>query len=198
VLVFAADIFLVHSSCSEKKEVTLDELKGYAVNPANGLIQILDNGNYSFELVYRPKELLIAQEAGTNDVSRWDSIASELSRYDYFVLRISRNHREAEAELAADPASYMRLINYLNGGIAGDISMSVDGETLNVSDALFTPGYGSSNSSSILLVFDSHLTARESDSKIVFNDTQFDPGRHEFNFRFSSVQAVPTLSRRAR
>lgn len=166
------------------------------MDPTNGLIQTAGDNNFNFEVIYRPKDLIIEQNVGDHQGAMWDSMAAQLRTYDYFIMRISKSKKEVETFFAGDPASYMKVMNYLNGVIANDIFMIVDNETVRVSDALFAPAYGMSEASSVLITFNSNLAGRKADFKIVFMDSQFGTGRHEFSFEFASIQAIPKLAKR--
>lgn len=191
---FSLVLLLLLASCGKQK-VSLAELKKYAVDPTNGLVQTINHNEYFFEVIYRPKDLITEQNAGTGHGSSWDSTAAQLSDYDYFVFKISKNKNELEANFAGNPLAYSQVVNYLNGGIARDIFLIVDDETINAQDALFSPAYGTATFSSILVTFNSALAFRKRDFEIVFEDTQFATGRHVFSFDFASLDAIPELKR---
>jgi hypothetical protein len=185
---------IVTVACDGRQQLSLSELKTYPLDPANGLVQTVGNNGFNFEMIYRPKDLIIEQNVGIQRGPLWDSLAAQLKTYDYFVLRISRDRKEVETFFAGDPASYSGVVNYLNGAIANDITMYVGDETMPVSDALFAPSYGMSDASSIMLTFNSNLLDRKSDFTIVFEDSKFGTGRHEFSFEFASIDEIPQLA----
>ena len=179
-------------SCGERR-LSLTELKAYATEPAHGLIQRSERDGITFELIYRPKELIVQQNVESINDPQWDSVASQLKSFDYFVMRISKDKREIEASFAGDPSSYTKVTNYLNGTIGGDLSLVVDNETIKTSEVLFSPTYGMAGASSILVVFNSELADRDSDFTVVLNDTQFGTGRHEFDFEAQAIHSIPRI-----
>jgi hypothetical protein len=183
---------LVIISCRERR-LSLPELKAYATEPAHGLIQRSEHDGIIFELIYRPKELIVQQNVENTEDPLWDSVAAQLTSFDYFIMRISKNKREIEASFAGDPSTYTKVTNYLNGTIGGDLSLVVDNETVKTSEVLFSPAYGMASASSILVVFNSNLASRNSDFTVVLKDTQFGTGRHEFDFEIEAIHSIPQV-----
>lgn len=189
---FLFGVVLICASCVEKRKVSLSELKAFPLDPDNGLIKRSESGDMIIEMIYRPKDLVIKQIVSDN-LALWDSISMQLENYDYFVLRISKNSKAVEAYHAGVPGLYAAIVDYLNEDISSDITMFVGNKELKVSDALFSPAYGMENASSVLLIFESNLSGRKEDFRIVFEDSQLGSGRHEFDFDFSYLQKTPQL-----
>jgi hypothetical protein len=182
-------------SCDARREMNLSELRSYVHDPNNGLNKKSQSGDVLIELIYRPKDIVIAQFAEGDEQNMWDSIASGLKGYDYFLIRFSQRNKEIETNYAANSLAYVKAVDYLSGGISKDIKMSVDNEVIGVSDVMFSPSYGMTSASSVLLVFQSDLETRQSDFRMVFDDTQFGSGSHEFRFNYDAIRKLPHLGR---
>lgn len=191
---YALGVVILLASCSQKKEIPLQELKAYPSNPESGLWKIYEEGDIKIEMQYKPKDLIIEQNGGLTGSAVWDSVAKELCSYDYFVMRISKNNKEFESNYAGDP-SYVNIVNYLSTSMAKDIWLAIGREEIKPTDVMFVPSYGMSHASTVMLVFQSNLYNRKEDFKVVFNDSALGTGRHEFPFKFDALEDIPALER---
>jgi hypothetical protein len=188
-LIFSALLLL---SCNPKP-LSREALNAYVLDVENGLRKIIEKNGVKLDLSYRPKDLVIAQEVASNDPDQWKAVSLRLDSLDYFILRLSRNGKEIETSYAGVPAAYTSVISYLSDGIAHDIQLKVQGQVIPLESVAFVPSFGSSNTTSLLLIFKSNLKTRSGDILLIFNDQKFGTGLNEFSFENQPVKNVPGL-----
>lgn len=188
-------VSILFLGCSGKiQHVSEKELKAYVTDPRNGLLKSTVTGGTVIEVIYRPRDLIIAQNAGTGMVL-WMEEERKLDSLDYFVLRLSRNGGEIQSALASDAVKFNRAIAYLSGGIQNDIYLLSGSVTFAPEQVIFVPTFGSAGATSVMLVFRSSLSARSGDFSIVFEDAVFGTGSNEFVFSSDRIRSVPRLKR---
>jgi hypothetical protein len=183
-------VLLVCIGCG--KVATKQELQQYLRADENGLIHRRETAGTLIEIIYKPKDLVIAQEVGS-DGKRWSEIERELDSLDYFVLKLSRNNQEIENSLAGDPGRFTRAVSYLAGEMSADVSLQIEGEKLDVEDMIYVQTFGSASGSNILFVFKSALEKRDEDFSFVFDDAMFGTGRSQFDFEIEKINDIPKL-----
>jgi hypothetical protein len=194
-LLFFLLAFLI-CSCEPHSYLPMDQLKSYPLNKENGLYQSAQVGAILIEVIYRPKDLIIAQEVDViNDDTQWVAQERRLDSVDYFVLRLSRSGDEIENMYAGREARYQQVISYLSGGIGSDLSLKRGNETIEIEGLAFAPTFGGSNASSVLMIFKSYLSKVERDFSVEFNDSQFGTGLNSFRFKAKAIGSCPKLRR---
>ena len=181
--------------CGEEK-VSADELRAFALDEGNGLLQRIEKGESRLEVIYHPKELVLLQEISGRVLSnkQLDSIRHELQAYDYFLFKLSRNGREIVSSYANDRLAYKKAINYLSYRISADIALVNNDENIAVEDFSYSQTFGSATSTTLLIAFKSSLRDREGSLSFVFNDSFFNTGLSEFQFNVDDIRAVPNVN----
>lgn len=186
-------VSILFLGCSDHvRYLSKEELNSYVMNPENGLLKRVTKERTVFELVYRPKDQVIGQTAGT-DGALWVEEQERVDSLDYFILRLSRDSKEIENHLAGDVAGFNRAIAYLSGGISSDIRMMLGNEVLLPEQSVYVPTFGSTGVTSIMLVFKSSLHTRKGAFTVVFDDTLIGTGTSEFSFSCSHIRNIPRL-----
>jgi len=185
-------LVLIFFGCQRQRQVSIDELKAYASNSESGLLKSATMGDIKIELVYRPKELILIQEAAPG-TTEWSTLLTRLDSLDYFVLRLSRNGKEIEENYNKNVERFERIMTYLGEGISGDIVLLSGEERIEPEQLLYVPSFGSSDATSILIVFKSYLSKRDGKFKVIFNGTALRMGSHEFEYAIRSIKALPSL-----
>lgn len=175
--------------------VSVDELRAYSLNESNGLLQRVDNGNSVVEVIYHPKDLVFIQEISGRSLSKeqFDSIRNGIQVYDYFLLKLSKNGQEIVNSYTNDRIAYNKAINYLSYGISADIVLVNNNESIDVEDFSYSQTFGSSSSSTLLVVFKSSLQDRLGRVLFIFNDNFFNTGVSEFQFKTEDIRAIPIV-----
>jgi hypothetical protein len=192
----AAQIFLlVFLAACGQKQLTLsqEELMKYVLNPENGLSTTIDKEGVKLQVHYRPKDLIVLQNLTQSSKAEIDSIRNSLSEYDYFILGLSRDGREIETAYAGDQAKYTSVVQYLGAGVSENIHLINERDTVALYEALYIPHYGSSNMTSILLIFKGGVVKDDDRIKIVFDDPVFGTGKTEFDFEVNKLTRAPNI-----
>lgn len=184
--------FLLLSCSGQAQRVTEEELNAYVRDPENGLLKRITNERTVLELVYRPKDQVIAQTVGM-DGALWGEEQKRLDSLDYFILRLSYDGKEIVNRLAGDTGRFNQAIAYLSAGISNNIRMMFGTEILRPEQSVYVPTFGSAGAASIMLVFKSSLHARKGPFTIVFDDKVLGTGRSEFNFSCRHISKIPRL-----
>jgi hypothetical protein len=180
-------------SCTGRKVVTEQELKQYVFNPENGMIKTIDKNGVRLEASYRPSELMIARQLDAQFSAEKKSVTIDnFLRLSYFILRLSKGGREVESYFAGGP-EYLEVEQYLSGGIAKDLRLITDNDTLEPEDILYSKMYGSADATAIMAVFKTDVFKASGDVTLVYDDTKFDLGHNEFVFDYAQLKKLPTL-----
>jgi hypothetical protein len=182
-------------SCNGKKYLSPEALKQYPLDPENGLYKAEEKNGVKLEMIYRPKDLIIAQEVEGDDPTQWKVVEEKLDTFDYFIFRLSKNGKEIQNEYASDPVIFSQVVNYLSNNMIHDLKLKVDDDTLSLANMVYVPTFGASNSSNILLIFPSSLKKQNEDFSITFNDPLFDTGVTDFQFEINDIKKTPYLKR---
>lgn len=192
--VFAIGVVLV--SCGGPKTVSIDELKGFIQEPEHGLIQTIAMNGITLEVLYRPKDFVIAQDIDSDEEKEWLKAREKLDSLDYFVLKISRSGEEVQNKFAGNQSRFDNAINYLSNGIQEDVSIVEDGgKVFEAESTSFAPTFGISDGTRVLLVFKTFLQEDPRDFIITFDDGMFGSGRSEFRFEGDNIEKVPIVAR---
>jgi hypothetical protein len=182
------------SSCTHMGST--NDLLNYALDPKNGLHQKEEKNGILVEVLYKPTQLIVAQEIKGQSLrlSQVDSIQRYFSEFDYFLLRLSRNGKEIETAFAGDQSKFNEANSYLSFEMAKDVRLIWERDTISTKDFIHTRTFGSSPSSDILFVFKSRLRDRNGSVKFIFDDRLFDSGRSEFDFAVSDIKSIPSIT----
>ncbi len=178
--------------CGELDRLPASELNAYVLEVDNGLRKSLQRRGFRIELSYRPKDFIIHEQLDSVDGS-WADWETKLDQLDYFVIRLSKDGRGIEEFLTADSEAYNKALNYFSGGIDKDLTLIVGEENISLEGSVYTPAFGSSAATVILLAFRSNLLRKSGNFSIRLNDSTLGIGDFEFNFKVSDVKKIPRL-----
>ena len=177
-----------------RKSITDKELLDYALDADNGLLQREEKSNTVLEMYYKPKELVMKQELlGISDAKTIADVTARFDSLDYFVLRLARAGKEIETSYASDPQRFNDVINYLSYYMAEDLSLINDRDTVPVLDIVYVRGFGATDATSVMAVFNSKLKTKDGIAKVVFNDQKLGTGLNEFEFNTDDIKNIPSL-----
>lgn len=187
---------LIMVTCStERTPLSESELMAYVMNPGNGTIVSQERDGITFDMIYRPKDMVIASQVD-DDPDRWKEEERRLDSLDYFVLRISRDGEEIQNSFAGNEAKFNSAISWLGGRIANDLYLVTDRkEHIPPDQTVFVPSFGMAKATSVLIVFRSALSQRKGKHSIVLRDSEFGTGMYEFSFDSENIRSIPRLQR---
>ena len=170
------------------------DMKKYPNDPANGLMQRVEKGEFLLEMCYRPKDLIVSQDLDDpKDITRRKETLQRLDSMDYFVLRLSRDGHEIETDFATDDERFNEVINYLSFYISRDIFMVHEKDTIRLADLGYARTFGSDRATSLLAVFKSNLKSKKGNTSIYFDDAMLGTGLSEFEFKIKDIKDIPQL-----
>lgn len=190
-------LFLMLSlmACQEKKIVSEQELKDYVLDPENGLRKQREKNGVDLEVIYRPSELIMAQQLdGINDKEERVKTIKSFDSLTYFVLKLSRKGQEIENAYVSDEAKFVQVINYLSSSIGSNIYLLHESDTIHALDAVYTRMFGSATATSVMTVFDTDLEKKSGTVKFYLDDTGLGLGKNEFVFDISDIKKAPTIN----
>jgi hypothetical protein len=169
------------------------DLKAYALDPEHGLHKTITDGDLVIDLIYRPKDLVIAQEAGVEDSQAWNKEAARIDSLDYFVLTIKKSGKAVENYYSRDPKRFQQALSYLSDGITDNLRLRAGEKSVVAEGVAFAQGFGVTNASQVLIVFKSTLVRRPGSFTVEFDGTELDLGVHRFEFDAGDLRAIPPL-----
>lgn len=182
-------------SCQERATVTKRELQEYILDPQNGLIKQASRQGIDIEVLYRPTELIIAQQLdGVSDERQRSKEIEGFKGLSYFILRLSREGKEIENAYAGDPQRFATIVNYLSSALARNIYLVNNGDTITALDVVYTRMFGSATATSVMAVFNTDIKKRAGSLKFCIDDSQLGIGKNEFTFALSDIRNVPKLN----
>lgn len=178
-----------------KQPVSEAEMVKYIMDDSNGLIQRVKKDDIVLELIYRPTDLLVAQEVSDTTIKQdeLDSLRSRFSNYSYFVLKLSREGQEATNQLATDLSHYTRAIDYLSFQIGQDIDLVFGNERIDTEDFMHTRSFGGAKANTVMLAFKIRPEELQ-DFAIEYDDSLFGTGLTRFNFKVSDIESLPPIT----
>ena len=186
-------LVLFTTSC-HKGPMSSGELLDYVMDPENKLDYTVNTHGTSMEVYYKPSSIIIDQQIqGERDTTVVNDVRRSLDRFDYFIFRLERNGMGLENNFAGNPMKFTEVINYLSDRMSVDIQLICGADTIAVSDIAFSQSFGLSRKTDVMLAFDSQLKNRKGSARLVFSDTEFGTGRHEFYFDTDDVRKIPPL-----
>lgn len=191
---FIVVLFFIATSACTTKELTPDELRKFVIDDSNGLTQTVLSNGYAVTCQYQPTELVFASEILLEPktfIQKRDSLRG--SKLLYFKLGISRGGKDVEHYFAKDFEKYKELVSYLSFELGNEVDLICERDTVSISDFIYTPMYGMSETTNILLAFevDPQFVGN---IKLIYSSSFFSFGRLEFLFKSFDIRNAPTIS----
>lgn len=188
-------LILTLFACNEQRVVTEQELKAYVLDPENGLRKQKEKNGVDIEVIYRPTELVLAQQLdGITDQQERRRTFENFDSLSYFVIKLSRKGQEIENAYVSDNDQFVRVINYLSSSIGANIYMVAEKDTIRALDAVYARMFGSASATSVMAVFDKDIRYLNGQLKFYLDDTQLGLGQNVFEFDLNDIKKAPTLN----
>lgn len=186
---------LTSLACTGKRAVSEQELREYIIDPEKGLRKQKQKNGIDMEVIYRPAELIIAQQlSGIADSEERRRVTKSFDTLSYFVIKLSRDGEEVESRYVNDTDKFVRVINYLSSEVARNIYLINSGDTIPAIDGVYSRMFGVSTATSVMVVFDSDLRSRQGMVRFCLDDTELGLGASDFDFALSDIKKAPTLN----
>ncbi|WP_340076404.1 hypothetical protein [Leptobacterium sp. I13] len=148
-------IVLALSGCTSKTFDTEEALWVHLKEEKNGYIhQKLVNG-ITYNIIYRPTDLLVKQELPKNATQHTiDSLRNKYGQYLYFNLSMAANNRELLSNVAGNKNQFGAMVNQLAFGMGDKVHLYTSKkDTIPLLDYIYPRMYGMSNSTTMMLVY---------------------------------------------
>lgn len=193
ILLFIASALF---SCSSKKFDSKEALWTYLKEKENGYLQQKNINGYDFSLLYKPTDLLVAQEL-EEDASkeRLNALLEKYKKQLYFTLSMSRNGKELLSTTPKNRQEFGAMVNQLAFGMRDKVHLFTQKkDTLAMLDYNYPRMYGMSQATTILFVFprmDKYL--REEVLNFTIQDLGNYTGEVKFKIQTDKIKKEPEL-----
>lgn len=188
--------FLLLTSCANKTFNNEQELWTYLKNPDNGYLQQKNINGYDFSLLYKPTDLLVAQELG-EDTSKEKKTAlrEKYQKQLYFTLSMSRNGKELLSTTPKNRQEFGAMVNQLAFGMQEKVHLFTQNkDTLELLDYNYPRMYGMSQSTTMLFVYPrDEKQLREETLNFTIQDLGTYTGEVKFKIETDKIRNEPRL-----
>lgn len=187
---------VVLTSCFQKA-LTPKEYFNWARSNESGLMQTKAGNGVSFQMQFRPADLMIANEIKNGSTAEQDYITRKEALGDlaYFLLKIESGEQDLLMHKVADEQEYVRRVNYYSLDFQYDIVAVCGGDTLPCVMYQFENAYGITPYINISLAFPGQLMkSNESASvQLLVNDRVFGNGIMKYDYELNAFSDLPEL-----
>ncbi|HEX8562834.1 MAG TPA: hypothetical protein VF676_07640 [Flavobacterium sp.] len=188
---------LVLSSCGGKSFESADELKSFINDEDNGYKYIAVVNGVEYSLLYKPTDLLVLQDVGTErvDNEKVRLLRQKYGRYMYFTLSMSINDTELLSQVAQDKSKFGRMLNDLAFQMDQKVHLYTKfKDTVPMTDFIYPRMFGASKSTNILIVYPRKSDIlREDYLNFSIEDLGFNTGEVKFKVRNEAVLNEPQI-----
>jgi hypothetical protein len=189
-------LFIVFYSCSSKTFDKKQDLWTYLKNPDNGYLQQKNINGYDFSLLYKPTDLLVAQELGENtSKERITALREKYQKQLYFTLSMSRNGKELLSTTPKNRQEFGAMVNQLAFGMGEKVHLFTQNkDTLELLDYNYPRMYGMSQSTTMLFVYPrDEKQLREETLNFTIQDLGTYTGEVKFKIETYKIRNEPRL-----
>jgi len=189
-------VFCLVSCAQTQGKLSKPELTQYISNKKNGLVKEQEVNGTKVRLSYQPACMLVTQELDTEKKS--DSVAikkleEKYSRHYYFLLRFSKNGKEAIRQLGSF-SSYSDMVQVLSFQMGQFVNLTTPKrDTVQLADYLFDQTYGMSDANTVLLSFEKEKIESSKSLEINIGECGFGTGALKFVLDKKDIDKMPKL-----
>ena len=188
---FIACFFFLQSCTPDL--LTEEALHAYVQDTDHGLIKTTQRGSIEVGAVFRPTDLIVAQELRSEEVNKEviQKLRKKYGAYSYFVLSISNNGKDALYSTAGSYQHFSDNLQKLSFRMQDYLHMTTSAkDTVYMADYHFSRMHGMSGSTQVLLAFDHE---KIKDKKWVqLNLKEMGLGAGRVNLRFETTDIINT------
>jgi hypothetical protein len=148
-------VVLFFNRCATKTFDTQEDLWSYLKEVDNGYLQEKNINGYNFSLLYKPTDLLVAQELEENPTQeRINELREKYKKQLYFTLSMSRNGKELLSTTPKNRHQFGAMVNQLAFGMREKVTLFTQKkDTLELLDYIYPRMYGMSQATAMLFVY---------------------------------------------
>lgn len=191
----AYGLLFVMVACSPGP-MTEDALMDYVRDPAHGLHISEQRGDLEVSALYRPTDLLVAQELGSERPTE-EALAefrNKYGAYAYFILGFSKENKDALYNTAASYADFSENLQKLSFRLQEYLHMTTSSkDTVYMADYHFSRMHGMGGSTQVLVAFDRQDIADKDWVQLNLTELGFGAGRVNLRFDMSDIKRAPSI-----
>jgi hypothetical protein len=176
--------------------VTEQSLLQYMQDPGNGLCKATKQGGVEISAIYRPTDLLVAQELGVKAFSgeELSQYRSKYSTYAYFTLSFSKDNRDALYGTATSYGDFSENLQKLSFRLREYLQMTTSAQdTVHMADYHFSRMHGMGGSTQVLVAFDRQDIVDKEWVQLNLAELGFGAGRVNLRFTTRDLLSAPSI-----
>lgn len=187
--------FILLVGCGSTSFESKEDLWVYLLEDEHGFHQKKEVNTLTYELTYKPTDLLVAQELNeaytSNEV---ETLREKYGDYLYFNLSISSNGKELLSQ-SPNRESFGEMVNQLSFGMADKLNLITEKrDTIPLQDYAYPRLYGMGNSTDLLLVYEYDPKMENQEFiRLTIKDLGFGTGEVAFKIPTKSFKEQPQL-----
>ena len=190
-------IAMLLASCHlHKTIVSKDELIKYINDSKHGLLQQQEVNGIRVQVIYQPSSMMVAQELESvkkTDSATIDSLEKKYANQSYFLLKYSKNDKEAIRQLGSF-ARYSDMLQVLAFQMQGYVNITTsEQDTVALADYTFEQNYGMGDANTLLLVFTKDKLKSAGSIDVNVAECGFGIGDLKFSFKKEDIASLPKL-----
>jgi hypothetical protein len=195
IVLFATIGLITLSSCTKENFTSKEELLEFVTNPENGYLQEKQVNGIKYNLLYKPTDLLVAQEL--RDSFSMDDVSRLRKKYDpylYFNLSMSLKNQELLTSLAGDRSKFGAMVNTLAFDMDRYVHLYTEKkDTIPLADFVYPRMYGMSKSTDLLFVYPNDELTKSQDLRLTIEDFGFYTGEIKFKLSKQVLNNTPQI-----
>ncbi len=169
----------------------------YVDDPANGLIEEKEIGDFSFSVQYHPPAYEAIRGLGKEPITReaFNGSLKEQENLQYYVLRIAASDKKSDVlKLGAmNNSEYTSRISYFTNNVMNDIVLVDGNDTLACVMHHWERTYKMTYYTTLMLPFETGAKYSSNDKRIIFNDKVLGVGKVQVVISQSNINKVPPI-----
>jgi hypothetical protein len=192
-----AVVLLITLNECKPKQVCDEALIKYMQDEKNGLKQTKEIGDLNLTAMYKPNDLIVAQELKSQRPLTEERIKTAKKIFEmhcYIIFSISK----AGNEVLINPKSaseYNERLSTMLFGMSNYITLLGNGQdTLKMEDFTYPRTYGASRSTDMLFAFERGKEGEYDYLELIVDEFGFGTGINKFRFSMRDINRVPDLN----
>ncbi|MFV0249066.1 MAG: hypothetical protein ACK5H1_08945 [Tenacibaculum sp.] len=148
-------VSFVLAACSAPSFSDKDKLWNYIKDPSKGYLQTKVVNGYKYSLLYKPTDLLVQQELGSEVTDKKvRKVRNKYKQYLYFTLSMSKNEQELLSTVPNNKQEFGTMVHALAFGMINKVHLFTSKrDTLEMLDYHYPRMYGMSRATTLLFVY---------------------------------------------
>ncbi len=190
-------ISLWMTSCTNPLFDTQEELLEHIQQPEHGYLQTKTVNGVDFSILYKPIDLMVAQELSEGDsTSQIDSLREKYKEYLYFTVSMSKNNQELLSNVAGNKQQFGAMVNELAFGMEQRVHLyTPEKDTIALADYIYPRMYGMSRATTMLFVYPREKKVTKQDYiTLSIEDLGFYTGEVKLKIPTKVIKDEPSLT----